>query len=133
MNQNLIQMGVPEVLRRAATEIETRGLHQGSAIHKASGAVDVWGAIALACGAKPGEITDHVKDALDYIPSANVGKALTTYDYLGARVGLDASRWGDIAGEGAVLKALRHLSYETNFASFGDDIEPLSATRPTVD
>lgn len=83
------------VLRNAARIIRTRGLARGVALDKKTGAVDVWGAICLACNVKEADISDHVDQAAEYVPSAFVGVATACYEVLSRAVDDDISHWAD--------------------------------------
>lgn len=115
--ERLKAAGVQHILNDAALLIERFGLNKGSAIHRVSGKVDIWGAIAVAAGADPRKVQDDILQADNYVPRASVGRAIAAYDLITSAVGSDAATWGDdLEDKAVVVSLLRNLAQQVELA-----------------
>ncbi len=105
-----------EILRSAADILRERGMHRGSCIHPRSGKVDVWGALCLAGGAKPGDLLDDIGLIDTYVPQAQISAVLTAYEYLEEFLGQDVAAWADLVDSATVVRLLEDLGYYLQFA-----------------
>lgn len=88
------------LLRRAATVLTDRGLSKGAVRNPSGGAVDVTGAMMLACGTKFADLTDDLAQAVAVIPQAHLPAFLEAWEAVDATVdGLE--EWQDAPGSSA--------------------------------
>jgi hypothetical protein len=61
-----------EVLRAAVGVLRQRGLAKGACVDPCTGAVDVTGALQMACGVRRSDLTDDLFEAMAVVPQANL-------------------------------------------------------------
>lgn len=89
----LKQANVHTLLFNAATILEQRPFVQGTIKHRASGGVDMTGAIALASGVRYDSLTDNYCEMV--IPNNRIASFLAAIDYVESSLETDISTWND--------------------------------------
>lgn len=75
-----------EVLRAAAGVLRTRGLAKGANLDPCTGGVDATGALQMACGVRPADLTDDMFTAMVVVPPANLPAFADAWTALDATV-----------------------------------------------
>jgi hypothetical protein len=112
----LADSGAPEVLRGAVRVLRDRGWTKGATRDLETGEVDVLGAIAIAAGAKIGEVDDRPDLLTTSVPVARRAAALAAWEALEWACDAEPVEWQDNGSRrihdvvGALTKAADRLT-----------------------
>jgi hypothetical protein len=106
--KDLHEAGLTRLMDDAAAVLRAHGHTQGITCDRATGAVDVHGAMLLAAGARQDRLYGFVTDPDDAgVPAARVGHVWAAYDILEAVVGGELSEWNDTTSGEIVERVIR--------------------------
>lgn len=108
MFSSLKPAGVDKTYRRAAQILGERGLSANLVYDPYTGAVDVYGAILLACGADKSLLAQGEIDPVSCgAPEASLKRIVLAVEYFEAMTDMDISDW---SGQSTTLKTIDYLS-----------------------
>ncbi len=107
----LRRIGIANVIRDAADELDRRGVSRGTAILP-TGEVDVWGGCAIAVGVAPERVADELETVIEGASPVQGVRLEATWEFLDSALQEDPAMWGDREKDEEIVRRLRLIADE---------------------